>query len=52
MKTTRIVAVIVLALVAGALSSCQTVPAERKNNCACLWEPLTGPIDLVKGANA
>lgn len=32
-----------------ALSSCQTVPAERKNNCACLWEAPSGLTVLPEG---
>lgn len=36
MKTTAIVLVILL----GGLSGCQSIPAERKNNCACNWEAL------------
>lgn len=52
MKTTRILAALVVALASAALSSCQAVPAERKNNCACLWEPLEGPINIAKGTNA
>lgn len=33
---------IVLAVLLAGLTACQSVPAERKPNCACLWEPLTG----------
>ncbi len=33
--------VVVLMIVLGGLSACQSVPAERKNNCACNWEALT-----------
>ncbi|WP_217577440.1 hypothetical protein [Mesorhizobium sp. GbtcB19] len=33
---------IVLALMLAALAACQSVPAERKPNCACLWTPLSG----------
>lgn len=32
-----------------ALSSCQSVPAERKNNCACLWESPVGLTLLPEG---
>lgn len=35
-------ALIVLVLTLGALSACQSVPAERKPSCACLWTPMTG----------
>lgn len=38
-----------LALALLALSACQSVPAQRKNNCACNWEPLAG---LTQGATA
>jgi len=33
---------IVLVLMLAALSACQSVPAERKPSCACLWMPMTG----------
>lgn len=39
----------VLILLACGLSSCQSVPAERKNHCACLWEGASG---LLEGAIA
>lgn len=39
----------VFALLACGLSSCQSVPAERKNHCACLWEDASG---LPEGASA
>ncbi|WP_196776344.1 hypothetical protein [Rhizobium etli] len=29
---------IALAMMLTALASCQSVPAERNNNCACLWQ--------------
>ena len=29
---------IALAILLVSLSACQSVPAERKNNCACQWE--------------
>lgn len=31
---------IVLLFLLGGLSSCQSIPAERTNNCACAWEAL------------
>jgi len=31
-----------LAILLCILSSCQSVPAERKNNCSCVWTPMTG----------
>lgn len=31
---------IFLVIVLGGLSSCQSIPAERTNNCACAWEAL------------
>ncbi len=37
--TLRILAALVAMSV---LSACQSVPAERKNHCACLWEPMKG----------
>jgi hypothetical protein len=40
---------ILVALALAMLSACQSVPAQRKDNCACVWEPLTG---LSKGATA
>jgi hypothetical protein len=40
---------ILLALMLASLSACQSVPKERKNNCACLWEPMVG---LSKGETA
>jgi len=43
------VRVTLLALVLMMLSACQSVPAQRKNNCACNWEPLAG---LMQGAAA
>jgi hypothetical protein len=48
MKTTWIA----LALALAGLSACQSVPAERKNNCACLWEKPDGPVDILKGITA
>lgn len=40
---------VVLALLLAGLAGCQSVPAERKNSCACVWEPLAG---LEEGATA
>ncbi|MDR6101886.1 hypothetical protein QE369_002083 [Agrobacterium larrymoorei] len=37
---------ILFALMLGVLSSCQSVPAERKNSCACLWERMDGISNL------
>lgn len=31
---------LLLLLLLGLLSSCQSVPAERKTNCSCLWERI------------
>jgi hypothetical protein len=31
---------ILFVLMLGVLASCQSVPAERKNSCACLWERM------------
>ncbi|MGV2130657.1 hypothetical protein [Agrobacterium vitis] len=31
---------VLLLLLLGLLSSCQSVPAERKTNCSCVWERL------------
>lgn len=42
---------IVFALALAGLTSCQSVPAERKNNCACLWERPTGFVDILKGVS-
>jgi hypothetical protein len=41
-----------LALMLGALASCQAVPAERKNNCACLWQRPYGSMILMEGVKA
>ncbi|MBB4444132.1 hypothetical protein M2310_007422 [Rhizobium leguminosarum] len=38
---------VVIALLVCGLSSCQSVPAERKNHCACQWEGASG---LSRGA--
>ena len=35
--------VIALAVLLGGLSACQSIPAERTNNCACAWEALPMP---------
>jgi hypothetical protein len=43
---------IALALALAGLSSCQSVPAERKNNCACLWEEPSGYINILEGVKA
>lgn len=40
-----------LALIMGVLSACQSVPAERKNNCACVWESPEGLDALFEGEN-
>lgn len=42
--TTRIALAVTLASLA-VLSGCQSVPTERKNNCACMWESF-GPLPL------
>lgn len=42
--------IIAFSLMLSALSSCQTVPAERRNNCACLWQAPDGLINLLAGA--
>jgi hypothetical protein len=34
------ITVIALLLLLGTLSACQSIPAERTNNCACMWEAL------------
>ncbi len=34
----KIINVIAFCLSLAGLASCQSVPAERKNNCACNWE--------------
>jgi hypothetical protein len=44
----KILAVLGLSLIG--LTSCQAVPAERKNNCACLWEYPAGLVKLLEGA--
>ncbi|MCP1200600.1 MULTISPECIES: hypothetical protein [Notoacmeibacter] len=36
---------LVLIVAVGGLAACQSVPAVRKNNCACIWEALDGQID-------
>ncbi|WQO69055.1 hypothetical protein U8C40_29580 (plasmid) [Sinorhizobium medicae] len=33
---------VVIALLVCGLSSCQSVPAERNNHCACQWEGASG----------
>jgi hypothetical protein len=33
---------LLLVIMLSVLSSCQSVPAERKNHCSCLWEPTVG----------
>jgi hypothetical protein len=35
----RVMIALVVAL--GGLTACQSVPAERENNCVCNWEALT-----------
>ncbi len=52
MKTRRSLVSIVMVLLMGFLSSCQSVPAERRQNCACLWEALDDPYAHTKGINA
>ena len=37
----KITLVILIVLLSG-ISACQSVPAERKNNCACNWELMEG----------
>ncbi|MBX4967726.1 MULTISPECIES: lipoprotein [Rhizobium] len=39
---------LLILLLLATLSSCQSVPAERKNHCACLWE---GAIGLPEGTS-
>ncbi|WP_158268979.1 hypothetical protein [Ensifer sp. NM-2] len=39
---------IALALMLSALAACQSVPAERKNNCACLWQE-PGYVNVLEG---
>ncbi|MFB9951887.1 hypothetical protein ACFFP0_23815 [Rhizobium puerariae] len=34
----KLATLIALALALAGLAGCQSVPAERKNNCACMWE--------------
>lgn len=36
----RMTAIVVAILLSG-VSACQSIPAERKNNCACGWEALS-----------
>ena len=44
---------LIAALLLAGLAACQTVPAERKNNCVCVWEPLgTSMEQYGKGALA
>lgn len=40
---------IALALMLSTVASCQSVPAERKNNCACLWQKPDGVLVLFEG---
>lgn len=35
---------ILIALLSVGLTGCQTIPAERKNNCACMWETMDGQL--------
>lgn len=37
----RLLKIFVAVLFTG-LASCQTIPVERKNNCACAWQKLNG----------
>jgi len=41
--------IVAISLMASVLSSCQSVPAERRNNCACLWQEPSGLTDLLSG---
>jgi hypothetical protein len=36
------ITLIVLAFLMTAIAGCQSVPKERKNNCACNWETMEG----------
>lgn len=45
----KILNVIALCLSLAGLASCQSVPAERKNNCACNWETF---VPLSEGVVA
>lgn len=42
--------IFILAILAAALSACQTIPTERTNNCSCLWKGTDGwePINLTE----
>ena len=42
---------LIAAMLLAGLAACQTVPAERKNNCVCVWEPL-GPSMTQHGKGA
>lgn len=37
----KFVTVIALSLALAGLASCQSVPAERKNHCACMWQKVS-----------
>jgi hypothetical protein len=43
---------IALAVMLSTLASCQSVPAERKNNCACLWQKTDGILVVFEGVKA
>lgn len=43
----RIFKIFVAVLFLG-LASCQTIPVERKNNCACAWQKTNGWEALPK----
>ena len=40
---------IAVAVILSTLASCQSVPAERKNNCACLWQKPDGVLVIFEG---
>jgi len=43
---------IALAVMLNTLASCQSVPAERKNNCACVWQKPDGFLVVFEGVRA
>ncbi len=43
---------IAVAVILSTLTSCQSVPVERKNNCACLWQEPDGVLVIFEGAKA
>lgn len=43
----RLIKIFVAVLLTG-LASCQSIPVERKNNCACAWQKTDGWESMQK----